>query len=174
LRAERLLHVVVRADLEAAGDVGLLHPRGQQDDRHPARPFVLAQPRRDLVPVELRHHHVEDGQVRSPLDGEPERVAAVVGGNHVVAGALEPERDEGEDVRIVVGDEDERLAVLPFRRGAHIATSWASGSCVWGRWTGSDTLNVVPTSTSLLTAIAPPCASTIAFEIARPSPVPGI
>src|SRR5438094_10279677 len=39
---------------------------------------------------------------------------------------------------------------------------------------GSRTVKQVPVPVSERTVIVPPCASTIAFEMTRPSPVPGI
>ena len=62
------------------------------------------------------------------------------------AGALEAKGDESEDVLIVVRAEDQR-------RFAHQPAD------------GSSTTNVVPFPSTLRTAIWPPWASTIAFEM---------
>jgi hypothetical protein len=127
-------------------------------------------PARELVAVEARHHHVQHCEVGRAVQGEVERGLPVGRGHDVVALALEAEADEGEDVRVVVRDEDERPRRL---RGAHEATpACAPSSAGWP--SGSSTRKVVPTSSSLVSVMRPSCASTIAFEIARPRPVPWI
>ena len=78
LRAERLLHVVVGAGLEATRDVGLLHASGQQDHGDRGRLRVRAELARHLVAGQLRHHHVQHRQVRLVL-AEPQRLLAVAG-----------------------------------------------------------------------------------------------
>jgi hypothetical protein len=67
---------------------------------------VLADAARDLTPVELRHGDVEDGEVGALAERELERFLTVRGAEHAIAAALEPEDDEGLDVRIIVGDEN--------------------------------------------------------------------
>jgi hypothetical protein len=111
LRAERLLDVVVGTGVEAPRDVLLLHACGQEDDGHPARSFVLAQLARRLIAVDTRHHHVDNGEIRSPGERHLDSLLAVSRLDDLVSCPLESERDESEDVRIVVGDQDKRLTV---------------------------------------------------------------
>jgi hypothetical protein len=88
-----------------------LHARGQEDDGHPARLFVLAQLARRLVAVDTRHHHVDNGEIRSPGERHSDGLLAVPRLDDLVSRTLESKRNESEDVRIVVGDQDERLTV---------------------------------------------------------------
>src|SRR5262249_6386707 len=115
-----------------------------------------AQPPRELEAVHLGHHHVEHRKVGLRAAGELERLRTVVRLDHGVARVLEAEHDQLEDVLLVVGGKDDRLRVV-----RHVLTS-----C------GRSTVNVVPAPTVLWNEIVPPCASTIAFEMERPSPVP--
>src|SRR4029077_2180402 len=75
--AERLGHVVVRAELEAGQPVRLLDSRGEHDDRH-----VALTPQRpgDLEAVHARQPEVEDDEVGPLGTGECQRVRAVTGG----------------------------------------------------------------------------------------------
>src|SRR5262245_24596948 len=171
LRAEGLADVVVRAGVEAALNVGLLCARGEQDDRHLARRFLLAETTRQLEAVHLRHHHVEDRQIRLRGPGELECLRAVACLEHGVPRALQAERDQLEDVRVVIGGEDHRL--FPVGSVVHqVVTSSAESSTAAGSVSGSSTVTVVPTPTLLRTEIVPLCASTIDFTIDRPRPVP--
>ena len=79
---ERLGDVVVGAELEPEHLVDLLRLGGEHDDRHRR---ARAQPAADLEPVEHRQHHVEHDQVEGLLGEAVQRLAAVVGADHLVA-----------------------------------------------------------------------------------------
>src|SRR5262245_25335294 len=171
LRAERLADVIIRPGVEPALDVGLLAARSEQDDRHLARRFVLAETSRHLEAVQLRHHHVEDGEIRLRAPSELERLCAVTCLEHGVARALEAEDDQLEDVLVVVGGEDHRLFPIGSVVG-QVVTSSGEASRTAGSANGRPTVRVVPTPTLLSNEIVPSCASTIAFVMERPRPVP--
>ena len=81
LDAERLGHVVVAAEREAADLVLGRIACGEEEDREPRA--LAAQAARHLEPVDVRHHDVEHGEVgREALD-RVERLAPVAGDAHV-------------------------------------------------------------------------------------------
>jgi hypothetical protein len=80
---------------------------------------------RRLIAVDTRHHHVDNGEIRSPGKRHLDGLLAVPRLNDFVSRPLESERDEREDVRIVTGDQDERLTVP-----GHSASSSTASSCV--------------------------------------------
>ena len=114
IRVEWLGDVVVGAEVEALGLVGRGALGRQQDDRHRA---AFAQLAHDLDAVEVRHHDVEQDDVRPDLLGLLERLLAAVGGDDAEAFFAEGDRDELGDPRLVVRDEDQRL-------GTQRRTSW--------------------------------------------------
>src|SRR5919108_1045694 len=164
LRAERLLHVGVRARLERLRRLALLGEGGHDHDRHVLGGLSRAEPPRHLATVEARHHQVEDDEMRHPIERRLECPRSVPRRDDLVAVPLERERDEQEDVRIVVRDQGEWA-------GAHAATSAVNS--LRAR-TGSRTRTVVPSPSALSIEIEPSCRSTIVFAIVSPSPVPGI
>src|SRR5918995_2266015 len=163
-RAERLPHVRVRARREGLRRLAILRERREDQDREPILASPRAEPAGDLVAVDAGHHQVENREVDVSLGGDPERLLAVPGLRDFVAVTLERQRDELEDVRIVVGHQDERS-------DRHAATS-SSAACA--SRTGSRTRIVVPRPDALSTSTVPSCRSTIAFTIVKPRPVPGI
>src|SRR4051812_6864587 len=106
VRVERLRDVVVGAEVEALGLVGGRAFRREEDDGH--RPALTELPH-DLDPVEIRHHDVEEDDVRSDLLRLDERLLAAVRRDDPEALFRERDRDELRDPRLVVGDEDEWL-----------------------------------------------------------------
>jgi hypothetical protein len=101
--AERLGHVVVRAELEAGDTIGFTGPRGEHDDRHIAGPAQCA---RDIEPVRLRQCQVEHHEI-GPAPGDlAERIGAVCGGHDVEPGALQVIPHEPQDLGLVVDDEN--------------------------------------------------------------------
>jgi hypothetical protein len=64
LQAEGLDDVVGGAPLQPGEDVALLAPRGQHDHRDRAERWIGLEAREDREPVQHRHHHVEDDDVR--------------------------------------------------------------------------------------------------------------
>jgi hypothetical protein len=71
----------------------------------PAR-FLLADPRRDLVAVELGQHDVEQDQVGRLGTPQPESISTIPGDDDVIPLLLERVLQESLDVWIVIDDED--------------------------------------------------------------------
>ena len=68
-RAERLGHVVVRAEFEPDDPIRLAAQRREHDDRHLAD--LARMPAADLEPVDARQHQVEHQQVRTGSSPSP-------------------------------------------------------------------------------------------------------
>ena len=103
---ERLGDVVVGPQVQAFRFVGGRALRREQDDRD--RP-LLAEVAHDLDAVEVRHHDVEQDDVRADILGLLERLFAAVGGDDAETLFAEGDRDELRDARLVVRDEHEWL-----------------------------------------------------------------
>ena len=103
--AERLVDVVVGAEVEAEDLVDLLVLGGQDDHRQVGG---LAQAPQHLHAVHARHLHVEDGQVRRVALQRRQAGGAVVVGLHRVAVAFQRQGDRGDDVLVVVHQGDFR------------------------------------------------------------------
>ena len=80
LGRERLGEVVVGAEREAADPVGLLPPRGQQDDADVLGLVPLAQLGQHVVARHAGQHEVEDHDVGPLLPRGLERVGPGIGG----------------------------------------------------------------------------------------------
>src|SRR5918995_2279768 len=102
-RVERLRHVVVRADLEPDDLVHVLVAGGEHQDRDvPALP----QPARQIDPVHVGEHEVEQDQGDRGRLELLDRLRARGGRSHLVPGVLEIQRDERRDRRLVLDDQD--------------------------------------------------------------------
>ena len=101
--AERLVHVVVGAEVEAEDLVDLLVLGGQDDHRHVGGPAQAAQ---HLHAVHARHLHVEDGEVRRIVLQRRQARGAVVVGLDGVAVAFQRQADRRDDVLVVVHQGD--------------------------------------------------------------------
>ena len=114
-RVERLRDVVNAADVEAAGAVAELGPRGEEDDRDAARRPVEEELLGDAPAVEPGHHHVEEDHVR-PLRPRLVEAARAVGRlEDVHALGLEVDPAEEPDRGLVVDYENLRhpLSLAP-------------------------------------------------------------
>ena len=102
-RAERLGHVVVRAELQPEERVELGVPRGQDDDRRRAggadRPD-------HLQPLDLGEAEVEDDEVGLSSPDGLQRRRAVAGRQDREAGVLEVVARQLDDLGFVIDDED--------------------------------------------------------------------
>ena len=78
----------------------------QQHHRHVAEVGIGRQLAAHLVAVELRHHEVEQDEVRAPGPGLGQAGLAVGGRRHVEAGLGQDELDHPDDGRAVVDDQD--------------------------------------------------------------------
>ena len=102
---EGLGDVVVRAQLETEDLVQLLGLRREHDDRDRA---LRPEPSADVVPVDLRQHHVEHDQVELTLAEAVERLLARAGGDHVVPVLAQGIREERLDRPFIVDQKDPR------------------------------------------------------------------
>ena len=102
-RRERLRQVVVGALAQAEDPVADRAARRQDEDRHVA---VGPGPPDHRHPVDLGEHQVEDDEAGRVLLDRAQRGPSVAGGDDRVALALEVRADEGDDLRVVVDDED--------------------------------------------------------------------
>ncbi len=84
----------------------------EQDDRDVARGRLAAKSVQRGQPIHARHHDVEDDHMGRVGRGLLQGVFTVDGGLDLKALQLEVDLDDGQDVRIVVRDEDS-LAHLP-------------------------------------------------------------
>src|SRR6266545_2567451 len=107
-RAERLHHVVVRAELEPDDPVGLVAAGGQHHDRDRR---AGAEPPAHLEAVHAGQHQVQHDQVGRCLGGErePQRLLPVAGHGHAIAAELQVARDHLAHGRLVV-DHQHQLA----------------------------------------------------------------
>ena len=105
VRAERLGHVVVGAELEADDAVGFLGARRQHDDRDRRGRVVGAHDAADFEAVHLRQHQVQDHQVRRMLPDGGERLAPRRQHVGVKSGLAEVVGDQIGDVAVVFHDE---------------------------------------------------------------------
>ncbi len=106
LRTERLGHVVVGAQLQAAHAVGLLAARGEHDDRNGGSGRVAPKRLTDQHAVHARQHHVEHDEIglHAPRVGHD-----VVAGRQVLdgmTGPLEIPANEIGDVLAVFDDKN--------------------------------------------------------------------
>jgi hypothetical protein len=108
---EGLRQVVVAAGVESRDDVAGVGLRRHEDHRDRLEPGVALELAHDRDAVELRHHDVEEDQVRLELAGAGEPFLAVGCGLDLVAVRLEAHAQDLEVLRRVVDGEDEgRLA----------------------------------------------------------------
>jgi hypothetical protein len=104
----RLRQVLVCTGFEPADHVLRFRAGRDEDDRHEWQGGVRLEPPADLEPVELRHHHVEEDQVRMLRAGEAERLLAIGRRQELVAVDSEASLENVDVGWVVVGDEDPR------------------------------------------------------------------
>src|SRR5581483_4406763 len=172
-RVERLRHVVDAADVEAAGAVAELRPRGEEDDRDLPGPLVLEQLLRDAPAVEPGHHHVEKDDVGTlgPRELEPRDAVGRLEHAHLLRFEVHPA--EQADRRLVVDDENLRARGVHRRaipRVPHSRTHFREFSD--GTATGSSKEKRDPSPSRDATQMRPPIAVTRPRAMNRPSPVP--
>src|SRR3954452_10574143 len=162
-RTERLPQVALSGLLEAWRQVLIAHGGRQQQDGNVGRLRAVAQNLDDVEPRPLGHDHVEHARVRTMAKRQAQRLLAVAGPNRLVPRLLQRQADELQDVVVVVGNEDHM----------RLAHSMASSRSSRARRAGSSTRKVAPAPGSLSTETRPSCASTMAFTIVSPRPMPG-
>ncbi len=118
LGAEGLHKIIVGAGFQAFDSTLFTRPSRQHDDGHAARARVRPHRLHQAEPVEIRHHHVGEDQVRRPVEGRSERSLPVRQGLDVVV-LCEQAGDVSAHVGVVVGDQN--------------AGPVADNSCGWPR-----------------------------------------
>ena len=152
--AERLRHVVVGARIERRDLLRLERARRQHDDRH-RRPRAHAADHVEAVAV--GETEIDDQQVRLVRAGLDLGAPCVLGFDDAIVLASSSTRSTS------------RMPARPRRRGLGASPASRPGSAV-----GSVNSKRAPPPGRARAAIVPPCASTIARQIASPSPAPTI
>ena len=103
LRAEGLDHVVIRSQFQAGDPVGDITKSCEHHDRNIR---FLAQFLTDPVAIQLRHHHVENHEVRVALLETFQGFGSVAGSDDVVPDHREPGFEDPADAGLVIHHED--------------------------------------------------------------------
>ena len=106
LRAERLREVVVGAECESSNAVRLFAPRGEHEHRDVARRRGVAQLLEHVVARRARQHEVEHDERGPFLSRGRQRVGSGGGSGNPIARFDEMVRDQRDDVRLIVDDEN--------------------------------------------------------------------
>ena len=106
LGREWLGEIIVGAERESADPVGLLAPRGEQDDAHVARFLAAAELGQHVVARHPRQHQVEHDHVGPLLARGAERLGAARCGGHPIPGLGQVIRHQRRDVGLVVDHQD--------------------------------------------------------------------
>ena len=105
LRTERLGHVIVGPEVQAADDVRLLAFGGEHDDRHGLGPRIVPQSLADGQAVDAGKHQVQEDQIgRSRLGGR-QGLLARRHARHLVAFLQQMVADQFPDVLLILDDE---------------------------------------------------------------------
>src|ERR1035437_7229728 len=168
------------------GPIELLPQPGEGNHSHTAAQLRLSEDEgehRDEK-IALRHRQHLAGVLRAPAEQHIEhRDGAVLPALRVEceihATQFHAAHRTSEFRRHPSGHRRQRLGLHLLGRGNiqilhSLRARTAGGGSVRaaGGTSGSDTVNVVPSPTVLLTSISPPCASIIPYDTARPSPTP--
>ena len=151
---ERLVDVVVGAEIERLDLFRFPLARRQNDDRH-IGPF--ARPPDDVLSVAIRQSEIEQNDVWRFGSDALHAFSDCAGACHFVVVGFERGLEKAQDCRLIVNDQYVKL-------GAHVA--WLSRGNVMIKRAPR------PPSTGLSAVMLPPCASMMPLAIARPSPVP--
>jgi hypothetical protein len=116
-RRERLDHVVIGPQLEAGDPLGLLSPRGDEDDRYPR---LSADASDHLEAVELGEHDVDERDVDPAATQQRQRVQAITGLQHLVALLLQIQAEKAPKRMLVIDDQyphcrPHKASILPQR-----------------------------------------------------------
>ena len=103
---ERLDEVIVAARLEPRDHVLDIGLGGEEDHRHETQRRIRLEAFERTDAVELRHHDVEQDQVGPRGLRHIQRLFAVFGRDHLVAGGLEPHAHDLEIGRHIVDGQD--------------------------------------------------------------------
>ena len=103
---ERLGQVVVRPDLHSGDEVPDLALDRHHRDRGLARLRRVLQGRADLPARQLRHHHVQEDQIRLGFERQIDALPPVARDENGITGVGEDRLDDQEDVLVIVDDQD--------------------------------------------------------------------
>ena len=102
--AERLQKIVIGACFESLNLRFLASTRREQDDRYIAKSIICTDRSNEAEPVEPRHHHIGEDEVRTPRPGGVERRLTVWNRLHLIArGQQAPHIIQ--HIGVVVGDQ---------------------------------------------------------------------
>src|SRR5262245_55433273 len=165
---EGLADVVDRPLLQPLHPVLGLGSRRQHRDRDVRGLLVDAQQLQHLPAVHLRHHDVEQHQVR-PLDlGLGQRLVPAARRDDVVALLAQHQLEKMQYVGLVVDDE----YLLLVRQGPQGYPGWEGSNASSRVLAGSQKRKVVPLPRPLSTLMLAPWASRMLRTIDSPSPTP--
>jgi hypothetical protein len=106
----RVCDITQRAHFRAAPRVmRVVSGGGLNDDRNESRQRVGAHAPRQLIPVQLGHHHVRDNQVGLKGIDRDEARLAVIRGAHLITGHLQRDGQQHPFVRVIIDDENTRF-----------------------------------------------------------------
>src|SRR5262245_9085120 len=162
LDPEGLRDVVVGPRVQRRHLVGLAVPDREHDDRDLRE---RADTPDHLGAVQVGKAEVQEQELGSDLGGRHDRLAAGADRAHLVAVRLQARPHRAPDLGLVVADE---------HAGHRRTSSRDTASCGIGEASrpGSSNTTAAPPPGAPSTQMRPPCASTIAREIASPSPLP--
>ncbi len=154
-RVEGLGHIVVAAGRKPYALIHDVAFRRQKDDRrlHTAGAHRSAGGKA----IHLRHHHIEDDEVKRLCRDLRERLGAVFGAYAHMAFVFEHSRNQLLDARLVIDNQN-----------LHSKSSSSSGMATYGM----RTQKVLPTLRRDSTVARPPCNSVSSLTTASPKPVP--
>ena len=176
---ERLGDIVIGANVEAERAVTLLATRAEDDD---GKMFCLGagtQRAADIDPGHLRHHPVDDGEIRTVFLDHLDRLPAILGAKNLILGLNQIIGQKLKLIGLIIGNENTDSHLYPSLSPSKAGPSLPQHCCIFVirhgcAMIGRDTANRVSPSSALLTSIAPRCRLTICLTMARPSPVPPI
>src|ERR1700733_10923990 len=151
--AERLGGGVIGAAVQSSHLLGFGAVPGEDEDGDVAQ---VADALKHRPAVHLGQPDIEDHEIRLGGVEGAQPVPARVGLRHLEPAPVEHGLNAERDVRVILDDKH----VVGHRA--------ATGAC-----TGRNTLNLVPSFSTLSTFTSPPCLSTSDFTIDSPRPVPG-
>ena len=160
--AERLLDIIVGAEIERLDLLRLAIARGEHDHR---RRRELADVAQNVLAVPIGQAEVENDEIGRAGRRQPQSLGAGLGRLHLKAGGGERDGEKPLNLRLIVDHQNARA-----RHAAGldaIGVAWAAGR---------RTTNRVPRrrTAGLCATIVPPIASTRRREIERPRPVPAL
>ena len=159
---ERLVDVVVGAEVESGDLLALAVPRREDDDRR-LRPF--ADGADHFLAVEVGQAEVEQDQIRPPGRRRPDRRRAGVDAFDLVTGGDQGGLQKAVDLGLVVDDEDNGR---PSSHRSFLRIRGVRAAPADGRSSGYRGRPAI----GLSAVIDPPIAVTTPRQMERPSPVP--